>query len=264
MKKILPILLLVCLASLPAAGEPEGRSADTVAVDMDVIGGPDTLKARISGLIRLGFERLERDDPESARKSFEAALSLDPGNVRAQVGLGRSYLEHKPGRVGIFELIERLFNQDFLSRAISCLNRALELDPDSWEAHYWLGSAYMKKLGRDDLERALEHMEQAYRLGGDKLQVRFKMALLHKALGDIQNAEQILFEINSEAAGRVDPLACLELVKINTKRTDFREAHRYYWRGVGSISTREEFQAYFDDLAVIATEDEHQDFLSTP
>ena len=257
-------LFLICVLSLSAGGSLVGQSVDYIAEKAVIIGSPDTLKTRISGLIRLGFEQLKRDDAQSAKQTFQKALSLDSDNSRIFIGLGRSYLHRKSRKLRIFQFIERLFEKDFLSRAISNLKRAVELDPDNWEAHYWLGTAYMRKYGREDLERALVHLERAYELGGDKRQVRFKLALLHKALGDFQHAEQILSEINSEAGLRVDPLACLELVKIYAKRKEFNKAWRLYWRGAGSISTQEELKTYFNDMVIIATKQESEIFRHIP
>ena len=162
-------LFLICVLSLLAGGSLVGQSVDYIAEKAVIIGSPDTLKTRISGLIRLGFEQLKRDDAQSAKQTFQKALSLDSDNSRIFIGLGRSYLHRKSRKLRIFQFIERLFEKDFLSRAISNLKRAVELDPDNWEAHYWLGTAYMRKYGREDLERALVHLERAYELGGDKL-----------------------------------------------------------------------------------------------
>ena len=263
-KKYWLSLLLICALCFPAGDSLVCLSSDSIAGNLEIIGKPDTLKARISGLIRLGFEQLKRNDPQWAKQSFEKALSLDPDNASVFLGLGRSYLDHKSRKLRIFQLIERLFDKDFLSRAVSNLKRAVELDPDNWEAHYWLGTAYMKKYDRKDLERALSHMKRAYELAGDRRQVRFKMALLHKALGDFRHAEQILSEINTSAGSRMDPLACLELVKIYAKREEFDAARRFYRRGTESISTREEFQAYFNDLVMIATDQECETYLRIP
>jgi hypothetical protein len=250
------IFSLVVFSSLP------GREVNPVDGEVEVIVRPDTLKTKLSGLIRLGFGQLDRDDPLLARRTFNKALSLDTENMRCHLGLGRSYLELKPRKLGLLESIGRLFGRDYTSRAISSLNRALELDPDNWEVHYWLGSSYTMKYGRDDLERALKHLQRAYELAGDTLQVRLKLAMLHKALGDFGHAEQILFDINSSSSGEMDPLACLELVKIYAKRKDFRAVEFYYRKGVESITTREELDAYCRDLAIIASKREREDFLT--
>jgi len=264
MKKHWPGLILIFSLNLAAQGPPEGQIMDSLAAKAQIIGSPDTLRTRVSGLVRMGFQQLELDDPRLARRTFRKALSLDDGDARIYLGLGRSYLHHRSRKVKIFEMIERLFNKDFLSRAVYNLKRAAELEPDNWEVYYWLGTAYMKKYGRDDLERALGHLERAYELAGDTLQVRLKLALLHKALGDFRHAEQILFDINSSSGGQVDPQACLELVKMYAKRKEFGRAVRFYWRGVEAISTREEFKAYFDDLVIIASRQEREAFQSMP
>jgi len=255
--KYLAFLLLFCC--IPAL---RAEVADTVVFPGAII-KQDTLRVRISSLIRMGNVQLAEKDPALARETFEKALKLDCADPRVYIGLGRCYLERKDRRIRIFQIIERFFDKDFLSRATRYFNKALELDPESWQAHYWLANAYMKNFGSDDLKLALEHMTRARELGGQGKEILLKLATLHKALGNIENAEQILTTVGSENEAKADPLANLELVKISVSRARYSEAIRYYWAGVKAIATGEEFKAYFDEAAVLADEQEHRAFTGT-
>ncbi|HUU26995.1 MAG TPA: tetratricopeptide repeat protein [archaeon] len=247
------LVLLCAVAPLRAQG------ADSLVLPAAFV-EPDTLKARVSSLIRLGFDQLEREDPQTAKQTFRQALSLNSEDPRIYIGLGRCFMDRKSRKLRILEIIERLFDKDYLSQAINNFQKAVELDSKNWEAHYWLATSYMKRVGSKDLERALEHMSQAFQLGGSRKDIRLRLALLHKALGDIENAEQILAELGGSGDGPVDPLANLELAKIEVGRKNYNQALLYYWRGVQGISTQEELNAYYDNIAVIATEQEQERF----
>ena len=252
--KYIAFLLLFCCSPALRAGMPDSLIFPGSFIEQD------TLRVRVSSLIRMGFDQLDRKETELARDNFEKARELDSTDPRIYIGIGRCYLERKDYRIKIFQIVERFFDKDFLSRAIKSFNKALELNPDSWEAHYWLASALMKRFGSDDLESALEHMERARELGGKRKDILLKLAILHKAQGDLENAEQILSQVGSENEEKADPLANLELVKISVSRSKYNEAIRYYWAGVKAISTREEFQAYFDEVVILADEQEHEQF----
>ena len=246
----------VCLCS-PAIRAAE--AADSPAPAPAII-APDTFRLQLTKLIRLGISQLEEGDPELARLTFLQAEALDSSDPRVFVGFGRSYFARKDRRLRIFQIIERFFDQDFLSLALKNLAHALELSPDNWEAHYWIARVYMKRYGANDMEKALEHMSRARELGGKYKDIPLKLAILNKALGNLRNAEQILTEEDAERSGETDPLVCLELAKINIGGSNYNAALRYYWNGVRAISTAEQFKSYFDDVSMLATRAEQNEF----
>jgi len=220
----------------------------------------DSLKYQFTTLIRLGLDQLENDDPELARRTFEQALAIRDTDPRVFLGLGRSYLDRKDRRIRIFQIIERIFDKDFVTRAVASFQRAVELAPDSWEAHYWLASAYMRRYDPGDARLALEHMSRAYRLGGLQRDIPLKLAILHKAAGDLENAEEILRRAEAERGSAGDPYVNLELAKISLSRGRLNDCLHYYWLGVKQISNRDQLKAYFNDVAILATEAEHTEF----
>lgn len=224
----------------------------------------DTLATELNSLLRLGTERLDRDDPESARQAFDRALKLAPVDEKAWIGVGRCHLERKDSRARLIQIMERWFDLDNVSRAIKCFEKAVELAPGSAEAHYWLGSACMRRYGKDDLDKALHHLNLSLELGGFNRDLGFKLALLNKALGNLEDAEKVLSGIIEAEQGRIDPLAGLEMVKISLGRRNYDKVLRLYWEGVKNISGREEFKAYWDDVVMIADEEEQEQFDQTP
>lgn len=93
--------------------------------------------------------------PDEAEAHYRRAIAADPGDALALVGLGNLHRE-----------------RGNLSRAIETFERAVELGPDLWQAHYNLGGAlYAEARARefrkadDWMERAIYHLVTALRLG---------------------------------------------------------------------------------------------------
>ena len=128
-----------------------------------------------------GNTRLAMNDVMAARKCFERAVVLDPVNIEAHEGLGVVYIrvddpdsaayEYKKIRElrekigsGAVDLQEPTTVQDYVIRgrelarenkllvAIICFRRAIALEPNSVEAHYFAGLACMK-LGLNESAR---------------------------------------------------------------------------------------------------------------
>ena len=257
--------LILSVSLVMAADEQPERVPDSLQRHVVRTDSRDT--QMISAMVRMGMEELESEkgDPDQARKMFEKALELDPANYRSYIGIGRSYLHRKSRKLRILEAIERIFDQDYLSRSIRNFAKAIEVQPEIWEAHYWMGTACMRKLDREWLEKAKYHMNRAAELGGgDNRDIRFKQAMLAKALGNEDDAERLLEGISRhDVTGNIDPLAYLELSKLYVKRGRVRDGLACYWQGVGAIKTRSEFETYFDDVRMIASRTEHEVFDST-
>ncbi len=263
MRKFPPLVAgILLLALAPAVA---GMAADVQEPVDSLPGkviGQDADRLRLTMLFRLGFQQLENDDSDLALRTFEQARGLVPEDPRVHLGLGRAQLICKDGRIIVFQALERLFHRDNISRAVGHLRRAVELAPGWWEAHYWLASAYMRRFDQNDTGLALEHMRTAYELGGLQRDIILKLAVLHKAEGNLANAEKILRQAEQENAAAGDPLVELELARINLYGAKYSEGLRYYWKGIEDITTREQMQPFFGDLAMLASKEEHEQYRS--
>lgn len=112
-----------------------------------------------------------RHEYDAAGEAYRRALELDPRNALALVGLGN--LEKKRG--------------DF-QKSREYFQRAAELTPDLWQAHYNLGGAYFQEArsrsfqGSDELlNKAIFHLIRALQL---KPFENF-VANIHKDLGEL-------------------------------------------------------------------------------
>lgn len=252
----IPLLAIAISMAAPAAAQKLDSLPDKFI-------GPDADRVRLIMLIRLGQQQLENDDSELALRTFRQAGEQAPDDPRVHLGLGRAQLTRNDSRIIVFQALERLFNRDNISRAITHLRQAVELAPGWWEAHYWLGSAYMRRFDQSDTGLALDHMRQAYELGGLESDIILKLAVLHKANGDLENAERILREAGEDQAAQGNPLVELELARINFYRAQYSDGIRYYWQGVEDILTREQMQPFFSDLAMLASKGEHEQYRKT-
>ena len=74
--------------------------------------------------------------------------------------------------------------------AISLLDKAIALDPDSYELHYALGQAY--QMGRTFDERSIEAMERAAAIDPDHLDLQTDLGRQYLAKGDLPRATEHL------------------------------------------------------------------------
>ena len=82
---------------------------------------------------------------EDAERFYVKALEIDPKNVNARTDLGATFVERP--------------SPDF-ARAISEFRRALEVDPKSGPALYYLAIAQLRKGDRNESEKTLAELER--------------------------------------------------------------------------------------------------------
>jgi tetratricopeptide (TPR) repeat protein len=148
------------------------------AVSVDLLGPSPQQSAE--AYREVGKEHYNEGRYREAAAAFERALKLDPDLLQARVnlavalhaGLGRSEaaaalleeaLRREPSRVDAHFLLGKVYLAlDRVDRAIPTLRRTVDLSATSWEAHYWLGLAYMRA---DSLKAAAVSFGSASRWG---------------------------------------------------------------------------------------------------
>ena len=127
----------------PAPREATTPRPKSAAAQAEPRPPPKPKTASADELMSTGDRAGDRGDFRTAAKSYEAALEVEPGNFRAAVQLGWSYVEL--GRNG---------------DAIALFTKASRLRPGSAEAHYGLGLAYQgagqKANARAQYEKVIE------------------------------------------------------------------------------------------------------------
>jgi tetratricopeptide (TPR) repeat protein len=126
--------------------------------------------------VQRGLEAFEKSNLVLARKHFEKALVMAPGNPDVQFLMGALEAQEKnfaaakkhlekaiqiyPNHVRSLQLLGELYNQqDQAKNAVPLLEKAVALEDGSWRSHWALGVAYLKtnepRKARQEAERAI-------------------------------------------------------------------------------------------------------------
>lgn len=121
-------------------------------------------------LIELASLYGEEDEVRKAAELLEQAIAIDPENATAHYDLGVCYLKVVIDDVGISQIWEdQADEEEFFELATVAFQRALEIDPEFYEAHNNLGTIYALRGWND---QAKEHWEQSLELNPDQPDVR--------------------------------------------------------------------------------------------
>ncbi len=148
---------------------------------------------RAVDLFTAGVVQAERATPDSMRRAiqfFGQAIAEDPAYADAYAGLASAYIQ--------LRVVAAVTEAEAYPRAKAAAQRALELDPNSSQAHGSMG--YIAFYSDWDFERGLHHFGEAARLDPRSSRGRYLygMALLHS--GDLAGALREL-----DASQRLDP-----------------------------------------------------------
>jgi tetratricopeptide (TPR) repeat protein len=148
-----------------------------------------------------GYYAEHNNDTAGARAEYEKAVALYPKHFSAQLSLA-----------------SLLVNQNDFTGAIPHLQKALEVGPNSWRAHWLLGEAYLS--ANRDFENARFQANRALELGKDKaLEAEITLAFADGMAGEIPAArarlEKFVHDHPSDARAlrARDGLAMLEKVE---------------------------------------------------
>lgn len=140
---------------------------------------------KLNKTVSLGEDHRKKGRNFSAEFEFNNALKVDEENVRANFGLGLTYLERgeKNKADNIFERLvkldaafepehKHLFNDfginlrknNMYDQAVEYYSRALELSKADEHLHYNIARAYFAK---QQLDKVTEHLDQAMKLNPD-------------------------------------------------------------------------------------------------
>lgn len=140
---------------------------------------------KLNESVKLGEDHRSKGRSFSAEHEFQNALSVDEENVRANFGLGLTYLE-RGERNKADNIFERLVNLDaafepehkhlfndfginlrknkMYEQAVTYYNRALELSKADEHLHYNIGRAY---FALQNLNKVVEHLKTALEMNPD-------------------------------------------------------------------------------------------------
>ncbi len=155
----------------------------------------------LDSTVKRAEEQREQGALYSAQFEFEAALTFDEGNVRANFGLGLTYMERgEPEKAGdLFERIvhldaaftpehKHLFNEFGINlrksklndQAVEYYSRALEITDDDENLYYNIARAYFERGDRED---CIENLKKALEIYPEFEEVQKFMEYLEKNEG---------------------------------------------------------------------------------
>jgi serine/threonine protein kinase/tetratricopeptide (TPR) repeat protein len=183
----------------------------------------------------LGAINLFHDwDFAAARASLERAVALNPSNVTAYTWLtiyhavrgdpdtalewARRAIQLDPlAAPAAYSELFALYTARRYTEAVECANRVLALNPAYAEGYRSLGWCLLA-LGRN--QEAFDALRQAVKLGGAYAWALANLAAAHAQLGDLDEAERILHDLEEQAAREwISPLT-LGIVYVALGRYD--------------------------------------------
>lgn len=113
------------------------------------------------------YERAQRLLPHLDLRLHHGTALVNAGRAQEGIDLIKEQLSKKPTSYGYCMLAQNLINLGLFSEAREAAKKAIELEPDFDEAHFFLGEAYRKDDALDKRCRivaAVEHFREALRL----------------------------------------------------------------------------------------------------
>lgn len=154
--------------------------------------------AKARGQLGTALYHLRKD--REARREFEAALALSPGDYNTWFNLGELHLaqaarEKAPGRI-----------RNLRAQAMSCYLKAVEWNPDHAQAHYRAG---VLLNGNRQFKEAIRHLEASRQADSRHVPTLVQLAVAYENLKRPERAKGFL-----EKAFQLDPLDKLVLFKL--------------------------------------------------
>lgn len=178
------------LGQLEAAREQLARAGrQEVRLEDPWVGELQELVSGAGAHLIAGSRAFLRGDLERAEREYRQAVAIDAESVAARLGLASVLLEQEDPKAG--------------PKAVSHLETALDLDPESSAVRYQLGTALLR-LGR--LEDAIEVLDDTVKRAPAYTQAHVALASALSRVGQQDAALE-----HYQAASRLDP-ADLELV----------------------------------------------------
>jgi adenylate cyclase len=151
-------------------------------------------------------------DFKGAGKELRTALELNPSYARAHQWYGDylHFVEKKPEeaiaekqRSRELDPLSPIANLNFgaifyqlrqYDRSIEEFTKALELFPDYWNLHVWLGTALQMK---GEYERAIKELDKALTLSGNESSVLSSLGCAYAAAGKMDEANKVIEELKA-------------------------------------------------------------------
>ncbi|MEM1101791.1 MAG: tetratricopeptide repeat protein, partial [Pseudomonadota bacterium] len=167
----------------PVAVSGEASQAGSSPVISSAPPGTQSTEAYLEVLQgRVSASRYGRDESLAAERHFRRAIALDPNYARAHAELGTVLAVRFENDWNVLDDADR-------DKALFYAERALELDPDLWLAHYALGRLHSLL---EDFDTAEAHLNTAMSLQPENEDARAYLAVVQIFRGQPEAAIEIL------------------------------------------------------------------------
>ncbi|HOZ29295.1 MAG TPA: tetratricopeptide repeat protein [Bacteroidales bacterium] len=177
----------------------ETKNVEEAINDLEIALKVDTLRQEV--YIKLSDLYLSDGKSEKAKNILTLCLHRFPFNVEARVGIAKLYLYVQMYSEAMKEILNLEANDlqnadsyfvkalilnetEMFDDAIKALKKAIEYNPDHWEAYNLLGIIYE----RLDNPLAMEYFKTAVRLFPENSEIRFNAGYVLQQFGEIEKA----------------------------------------------------------------------------
>ncbi|MBT8493618.1 MAG: tetratricopeptide repeat protein [Deltaproteobacteria bacterium] len=173
--------------------------------ELEVLGEKGSKTSRAELLLELGRLQAKNRDSESAAKSLDEALRLDPRSMEAREALGNLYAspafsedtERRQRAASLFvDLGQDCLRKSETDAAVRYLRRALGVDPYSRSAANDLDKALSDAARWDELDRLYRHLQSTLTDEKDRIRLLERRCSLYREhLDDPEALKQALAEL---------------------------------------------------------------------
>jgi tetratricopeptide (TPR) repeat protein len=176
--------------------------------------------------LQLAWIELSNGNLASAESKFKQVIQLKPTEFEAHIGLAFALNRLKKSEEAIAEIRRArevapttpmalvvasnvLLEQGHIDEVINQAQQALEIDPNFWVAHAWLGVANKKQKRYTE---AISELKKAKQLVPTNLRPQQELALTFAEMGDRERTFELIDEMNRRFKN--NPPTCLTLATI--------------------------------------------------
>lgn len=216
----------------------------------------------IQVLNKIGSLYLSIDETDSAEIWIGLSRQIDTNHPETIYWQGRIFL--KKGEIGIipFERVLSLLKQDNHSKAIREFSKVLEIDPDHFDARFYLAKALLAKGGEDNYVKAISSYEYILERKPGYPDLNYELSLAFYEKKDYSQAIRYLNIHSSEHPEDSRPYITMSNIDMELGKTE--SASRLFLEGVVRLRDPDILDELFLQIKDISSAGEQDEFHSLP
>lgn len=198
------------------------------------------------------------DKTDSAEIWLNLSHKVDDKNPETYFWKGRIYLNK--GETGIIpiEKLLALLKQDNNSKAIREFKKAIDLQPDYFEAHYYLGVAHIAKGGKSHFADAIKTYQYILEQDDNFLDTQYQLGRAYHKSEQYALAIDAFNTYFEKHPGDGRPF--IELSRVYLDKGDNKMASKYFMEGIVKLRDSEMLENLFLEIGDIISPDEKNEY----